>query len=101
MILTKKKKELEKNDIQRYLYVFHPRHQRIMEKSTTWRGEWYEGKLKKMVQTCCMPPTDASLLALLIPLFPSFLPISPRKFSPVSLRNNSEFSEKDLHDSSH
>lgn len=46
-----------------------------------------------MVQTCCMPPTDASPFSS-HPFLPSFLPISP-----VSLpSNNSEFSEKDLHE---
>lgn len=56
-----------------------------------------EGKLKKMVQTCCMPPTDASLFASSSrsPLLLSYLPTEI--FPPVSFRNNSEFSEKDLH----
>lgn len=50
--------------------------------------------MKKMVQTCCMPPTDASLFASSShsSFLLSYLPteISP----PVSFRNNSEFSEK-------
>lgn len=52
--------------------------------------------MKKMVQTCCMPPTDASLFASSShsSFLLSHLPTEILPPPPVSLRNNSEFSEK-------